>query len=218
MQLGFLGGTGIEGKGLALRFAATGASVIIGSRSAERARAVAQQYNAILGGAPIQGMTNPEMLAQSNIVFLTVPFDQAVSAVTAVRPYFPPALILVDVTVPVVLREGRAEHAALSSGSNSEAIALQLPGDVHLVAALKTLPAHVLAELGEELQCDEFICGDSHEAKEKVSAVLGLMPSLRLLDAGPLRSARILEQMTVLEIELNRRYKKKGARFKIVGI
>ena len=36
MPIGFLGGTGIEGKGLALRFARAGVSVIIGSRSAER--------------------------------------------------------------------------------------------------------------------------------------------------------------------------------------
>jgi predicted dinucleotide-binding enzyme len=49
-------------------------------------------------------------------------------------------------------------------------------------------------------------------------AVAELIPTLRPLDAGPLRNARILERMTVLAIHLNRRYKKKHARFRIEGL
>ncbi len=41
--LAFLGGTGPEGKGLAMRLALAGEAVIIGSRDAERARAAAEQ-------------------------------------------------------------------------------------------------------------------------------------------------------------------------------
>ena len=67
MRIGFLGGTGIEGKGLALRFARAGVSVIIGSRSTERARAAAAQYNQEAGTTLISGKTNAEMLASSEI-------------------------------------------------------------------------------------------------------------------------------------------------------
>jgi predicted dinucleotide-binding enzyme len=45
-----------------------------------------------------------------------------------------------------------------------------------------------------------------------------LIPSLRALDAGPLRTARTLERMAVLAVDLNRRYRKKGARFRIQGV
>ena len=44
--LAFLGGTGPEGKGLALRLALAGEAVIIGSRDAERARTAADQLSA----------------------------------------------------------------------------------------------------------------------------------------------------------------------------
>jgi len=47
MIIGLLGGTGIEGKALALRFAAAGCSVLIGSRAAERAALAAEQCGAV---------------------------------------------------------------------------------------------------------------------------------------------------------------------------
>src|SRR6059036_1097947 len=97
--LGFLGGTGIEGKGLALRFARAGANIIIGSRSRERAEATSLQYNDIVGQPVVQGMANKDMLAAAQIVFLTVPADQVDSAVDSSRADFAPGLILVDVTV-----------------------------------------------------------------------------------------------------------------------
>ncbi|PYV06577.1 MAG: NADPH-dependent F420 reductase, partial [Acidobacteria bacterium] len=61
--VGFLGGTGIEGKGLALRFALAGVPVVIGSRSEERARSAAQEYNTFLGKPLLRGMVNRDMLA-----------------------------------------------------------------------------------------------------------------------------------------------------------
>src|SRR5436189_4770364 len=55
LSIGILGGTGDEGRGLALRFAHAGHSVIIGSRSLERACAAAAGLGAELG---IRGMEN----------------------------------------------------------------------------------------------------------------------------------------------------------------
>lgn len=218
MRIGFLGGTGIEGKGLALRFAAAGASVILGSRSEERARAKAAEYNAILGKPIIEGMVNSRMIATSGIVFLTVPFEQAVAAVKDCRGDFVPGSILVDVTVPTRFADGRVEYLEQEKGSNAEVISEHIPEGVHLVGAFKTIPAHILAEIGQNLECDVFVCGDSREAREEVMETARLIPRLRPLDAGPLRNARILERMTILAIHLNRRYKSKGARYSIVGI
>src|SRR5687767_13743065 len=56
MQIGFLGGTGVEGKGLALRFVSAGAEVAIGSRSEQRAKEVALHYTEIIGKSDITGM------------------------------------------------------------------------------------------------------------------------------------------------------------------
>src|SRR5437773_1685512 len=139
--VGFLGGTGIEGKGLALRFALAGVPVVIGSRSEERARSAAQEYNTFLGKPLLRGMVNRDMLASAGIVFLTVPADHAVAAVEACRDDFPSGLILVDVTVPTQIKEGRVEYLERKEGSNAELIAAHLPDRVRLVGAFKTVPA-----------------------------------------------------------------------------
>lgn len=218
MRIGFLGGTGIEGKGLALRFAQAGAEVIIGSRSKERAETAATQYNNDLGNAVIQGMGNLEMIASSEIVFLTVPSNQAVAAIDSCRDALSTGPVVVDVTVPIEFREGKPVYIEQDAGSNAELLASRLPAGAHLVVAFKTIPAHILAEIETPLQCDVFVCSDSKEAKDKVMQAARLIPTLRPLDAGPLQSARILERMTFLAIQLNRRYQVKGARFRIEGL
>jgi NADPH-dependent F420 reductase len=216
--IGFLGGTGVEAQGLALRFAAAGASVFLGSRSPQRAVIVAETCNAILGKPLLCGLGNREMLDTSKIVFLTVPFEQAVDAVEGCRSLLGSHHILVDVTVPMVFRAGHAVYIEQEGRSNSEIIADHLPDGVPLVAAFKTIPALILADLQQNLNCSLFVCSDTGEAKQTIIEAASLIPSLHPLDGGPLHMARTLERMTVLAAELNRRYKKKGARYRIEGI
>jgi hypothetical protein len=216
--IGFLGGTGIEGRGLALRFALAGADVVIGSRSQVRAQGAADAYNRLLGNGRMRGLVNREMLAACDLVFLTLPFDQAPEAVEALGPDLRTGTIVVDVTVPMRFVEGRAEHVDLPEGSSAEHLAARLRSGIALVGAFKTLPAHVLADLETPLECDVFVCGDSSEAKERVMETARMIPTLRPLDAGPLRMARTLERMTGLAVHLNRRYRKRGARYRVQGL
>lgn len=216
--IGFLGGTGIEAKGLALRFASAGASVVLGSRSLERAAHAAETCNAILGKPLIYGAGNCEMLSAAEIIFLTVPFAQAVDVVQGSLSQHLSNHIIVDVTVPMVFRGGHAEYLEQEGVSNSEIISRHLPDGVPLVAAFKTIPAFILAQLATELSCDVIVSGDVVNAKQKVMAAASLIPSLRSLDGGPLRAARTLERMAVLAAELNRHYGKKAARYRVVGI
>jgi len=216
MRIGLLGGTGPEGKGLALRFAAAGTSVVIGSRTEEKASTAARQFNSLVGGSLIKGALNQSMITHSEIVFLTVTSDQVISALGSVG--FAQGQILVDVTVPMIVDKSGVDYSEPNPGSNSELIATCVAKDVHVVGAFKTIPAHVLAELGTPLDCDVLICSDSKEAKKRVAAAVDLIPSLRPLDAGPLKAARTLERMTVLAVHMNRLLGMKGARFKIMGI
>jgi predicted dinucleotide-binding enzyme len=62
------------------------------------------------------------------------------------------------------------------------------------------------------------VCGDTPEVSAAAIALLSRIPSLRLLDAGGLQSARLIERMTALAIVLNKRYKVRGARFRVVGL
>ena len=217
LRIGLLGGTGIEGRGLALRFAHAGAQVIVGSRARERAAAVVQELNQRLGRESIQPAENREMLSQSDLVLLTVPFAQAADALDTYRNDFRPGLTVVDATVPVKSKSTPGP-GDLPEGSGSQFLAKRLPEGVHLVAAFKTIPAHVLAELEVPLDCDAFVCGDSEPDKARVIEAIRLIPGLRPVDVGGLDAAATLERMTALAIRINRRYKTKGARFRVIGL
>jgi predicted dinucleotide-binding enzyme len=87
-----------------------------------------------------------------------------------------------------------------------------------MAAALKTIPAGVLGALDVPLDCDDFVCGDSADARSAAMNVLSEIPTLRPLDAGGLESARTIERMTALAIVMNKRYKVRNARFRMVGV
>jgi len=218
VNLGLLGGTGVEGRGLALRLGAAGANVVVGSRTVERAASAAAQYNQALGSSRIQGAGNLEMVAAADIIFVAVPFDRAVDAVQSILPATRAGQVFVDVTVPLTFAEGRVDYVEVPQKSAAEQLATVLPAGVDLVGAFKELPAHVLGDLGTPLDCDVLVCGDSSAARERVMGVIRMIPTLRPVDAGQLSSARVIERMTMLAVQLNRRYRSKAARFRILGI
>lgn len=100
----------------------------------------------------------------------------------------------------------------------AEALRAHLPAHVQLACGFKTLPARLLEHHTEPLECDDFICGDSPAARERAAAVIATIPGLRPVDCGGLDAARTLERMTWLCVMLNKRYKKHGARFRVLGI
>jgi NADPH-dependent F420 reductase len=218
LRVGLIGGTGEEGRGLALRWARAGARVIIGSRSAGRAKEAADELNHILGGAIVRHGENREAITESDFVLLTVPFEHAASTVEAHRDEFRQESILLDITVPVSFEKGRVRYVELPEGSASEHLRALLPERVPLVAAFKTEPAHLLVEPDARLDCDVFVASDSKEAKARVMEAIRFIDGARPVDAGALESARSLERMTVLAIGINRRYKVKAARYRIVGL
>ena len=216
-RIGLIGGTGAEGRGIALRLAMAGCQVQIGSRSEDRARNTADEMNRQIGSQPVAGADNREVIENCSLLFLTVPFDHAAETLRRHESHFISDQVLIDVTVPVLFDKG-PRFLSLEEGSGSEHLRSRLPSDVPLVATFKTMPAELLSEPDAPLECDEFICSDSSEAKERVLRVLQRIEGVRWLDGGPLRFCRSLEGMTLLAIEMNRRYRVKGSRFKVVGI
>jgi hypothetical protein len=217
LKIGLIGGTGEEGRGLALRWAMAGAQVTIGSRSLERAREAADELNQHLSRSLIRAAENSEAIAESEFVLLTVPFAHASATLEAHLKDFRAGSILIDITVPVSFDKG-ARYIDLEEGSASEHLARLLPESVPLVAAFKTEPAHMLADPTESLDCDAFVASDSKEAKARVIEAIRFIEGLRPVDAGTLVSARALERMTVLLIGINRRYKVKAGRFRVLGL
>jgi NADPH-dependent F420 reductase len=217
MQIGIIGGTGAEGRGLAARFASAGATVLVGSRQLDRAQATvtALRANAAL---LLEAATNAEVAVQSNVIFLVVPFAGLGELLETHRADFRPDSLIVDVVVPLTFQGGVPSVMNISEGSASEFIRARLPAHVRLAAALKTIPASILGSLGTQLECDDFVCGDSAEARTATIELLRMIPTLRPLDAGGLEAARTIERMTALTIAINKRYKVRDARFRVVGV
>jgi len=216
--VGVIGGTGEEGRGVALRLAMAGARVTIGSRAIDRAREAASTLNAVLGENRIRAALNEQAVSESDVVLLTVPFDHAATTLKSLESFFRAGSLLIDITVPISMDQGRVRYKELPEGSASEHLQKVLPAAIPLVAAFKTEPAHLMLDPGVELNCDTFVAGDSKEARHRVMSLVKSISGLRPIDAGPIYNARAIERMTVFLIRLNRRYKVRTGRFRIVGL
>jgi NADPH-dependent F420 reductase len=215
-MIAVLGGSGQQGRGLAQRFARAGASVVIGSRDPERARAAINAWGPAARGIDVD--SNDAAVARADVVVLTVPFSSVAALLADVGPRFVTGTLVIDVTVPVTFTAGKMELSPVPEGSASEHIKARLPDRVALAGTFKTLPAYVLDEVDQPLDCDEFVCGDSDEARSRAVSLMQLLPGLRAVDVGPLSRARFIEHATALAIAVNRRHKIHTARFKVIGL
>lgn len=210
--LAVLGGTGKEGTGLALRWARAGYTVIIGSRSAERAAEAAAAMNAALGVAQVRGLANEAAAQAGEIVVLTVPPEAQLATLESVRALLP-GKILVDATARVDARNPKPPE-----GKASARLAQDLLGpDVRVVGAFQNVPAHALKQLDRELASDVMVTADDADARAAV-VVLAEAAGMRAYEAGGLDNGLVVEGLTALIIAMNKRYKSKTGGIRISGI
>lgn len=219
-HIAIIGGTGDQGKGLALRWAQAGFTIIIGSRDGARAQTAADEFKTILGGnAALRGTTNSEAAAQASIVVLTVPFAAQIATLKDIVPSLQPGTLLIDVTVPLEPAVGGKPTRMLGvwAGSAAEQCREYAPAGVEVVAAFHNVGAQALAELTHSVECDVLVCGDAKAAKERARPLVEAIAGCRYVDAGPLANARTVEAMTALLIGVNIRYKKHSG-LRITGL
>ena len=198
-----LGGTGPEGLGLAMRLAAAGEGVIIGSRTSDRAREAAEKVLAILPQAKVEGLANLDALRQANRVVLAVPFD-------GLEPFLDggrlDGKLVIDVVVPLTFADGFCDVRDIpGAASVGELIQVRSPG-ARVVSAFKNIAAARLQALPAPVEGDCLLCGNHARARAEVAALVVRIPRLRAVDAGGLRVARHLEALTALQINLNRQH------------
>jgi NADPH-dependent F420 reductase len=208
-QVTVIGGSGALGTGLALRLAAAGVPVVIGSRDAQRARQVAARIREQTRNDAVQGLENGPAAEASDVVFLCVPFRNQSETLTNLKNHLREGQLLVDATVPLAAAvSGKATRMlGVWQGSAAQQAAEMVPGGVRVVAALHTVNAPGLKDLGHTLDEDVLVCGDRREDKARVAAYIELIPGLRCVDAGRLEMARTAEALTALLIGVNARYK-----------
>ncbi|MFI5057976.1 MAG: NADPH-dependent F420 reductase [Candidatus Acidiferrales bacterium] len=219
-KIGIVGGTGPEGSGLAYRWARAGERIVIGSRDAQRAAETAARLRERIGGsAQIEGADNAAVVAQCEIVVLTVPFTGQAILLKQLKSKWKPGTVVIDITVPLAATVGGAATRMLGvwQGSAAEQTKELLPTGVSVAAAFQNLGAELLGG-DDPVECDVLVCSDDEKAKQIAFDLAGKIPGVRALNGGKLENARIVESLTALLIGLNMRYKVHGAGIRFTGL
>jgi NADPH-dependent F420 reductase len=206
VRIGVLGGTGPAGQGLALRLAAAGLQVIVGSRSKPRACAICadlverwpKHYLAIEGGDNIAA-------ASADLVVVATPWDAAAPTAASVSEELS-GKVLISMANAVVRVGGEFVPLIPPRGSIAAWVQDAVP-TAKVSAALHHLPARELGDLSHELQADVLLCSDHHEATKATAELIDSIPGLRAVDAGSLSSAMAIESLTAVLLQVNARYK-----------
>jgi NADPH-dependent F420 reductase len=205
MRVALVGGTGSFGTALARRLQAAGDDVVIGSRDVERARAASAEVGA-------RGATNAEAVGAAEIVVLAVKADAALDTARELADAIGETPTLCVASELLFAKDG--VRPSSDPRSLAERVAETLRGPV--VAGLHSLAA---ATLGGDEPPDEdaLVCGDDVAAKQLALELADKVCAGRALDAGPLASARALEGLTAVIVNLNKKYKA-HAGIRITGV
>ena len=199
-----LGGTGPQGRGLALRLAKAGHTVVIGSRDSARAQEVAESL------APgedlhLSGAGNAEAASGAEIVVVAVPWDAHEPTLKGLVSELE-GRIVVDVVNPITFDALGPVGLPVAEGSAAEQAQALLPGS-SVVSGFHHVSAKHLLDESESVDTDVMICGDDRAAKDRAMALAEAIPGVRAVDAGPLRLSRFLEGMTSVLLSINKGYR-----------
>ncbi len=215
LSIAVLGGTGKEGKGLAFRWARAGYRVYIGSRSAEKAVAAANEIKEMLGdGISVEGMGNLEAAHEAHIAVLTVPYSAHRDTLESVKDELK-GKILVDVTVRLVPPKVATVQMPAAGSAAQEAKQI-LGDDVQVCAAFQNISHEHLLE-NSDVECDVLVTGTSKDARTETIKLVEAV-GLHGWDAGPIENSVVIEGMTSILIGINKKYGSTYAGIKITGV
>lgn len=206
-RVAVIGGTGPQGKGLGYRFAKGGHDVVLGSRAAEKAEAVAAEVVERLGGGAgsLTGAANADAVAQCDVVLLAVPYDGHDELVASLQLGGKTVISCVN---PLAFDKRGAHGRVVDAGEGSAAESAQrLQPEAIVVGAFHNVSAVGLWGEEEYLDEDVIVVGDVVEAKQVAMDLAASVTGRVGVDGGKLRLARQLEPFTAVLISINRKYK-----------
>ena len=194
-QLGILG-TGRMGARLAAMFARAGRTVVLGSRSLDRANIIVRRL-AIPG---LSAGTYDDAAGAEAVLPAIFLRDELVPHLTSVRHQLNGKL-LIDISNP--FNEDYSDFLTPWNSSGAELLQGHFP-KARIVGAFKNVFAEVFDRpMFDGTPSDVLVTGDDEEAKRQFLALCEGTP-FRYLDAGPLRNSRTVERLTLLTGRLGR--------------
>ncbi len=191
-------GAGNVGGTLGKRWAKAGQEVAFGVRDPGDARIAALVRES---GPSARAASVPEAVREAAVVVLTVPWANAQEAIAAAGNLR--GRILIDATNPLPLTPECLRQGLVIGHTTSAAEEIaRWAAEARVVKAFNTTGFQNMADPVYGTQgLSMFLCGDDAEAK-KVVADLARQLGFEPVDVGPLRSARYLEPLAMLWIDL----------------
>lgn len=202
--VGFIGGTGPQGRGLAARLAQAGYKVLLGSRTEEGAAEGVGKILDAVSHFDVRGVDNATACRDSDVVVVVVPYAAQTATLVPLAP-----LIGNKVVVNCVNSLGfdvRGPYAdPVAAGSAAEECQSILP-EARVVGAWQNVSAVKLNRPREPVDVDVLLTGDDEAARDVVAELVEAIPGMRAVHAGPLRLSRPVEELTAVLIAVNKRY------------
>ena len=209
-RIAVIGGTGPQGKGLGSRFARHGHTVVLGSRSAEKAGPVAEEVSARLegveGAGAVTGAANADACAEADVVLLAVPYDGH-DELVATLPL--EGRVVISCVNPLAFDKRGAHGQVIDGGEGSAAESAQrlAPGAAVVGAFHHVSAINLWGDQDYLADEDVLVVGDSVDAKAVAIELARTVTGRDGIDSGKLRLARQLEPLTAVLISINRKYK-----------
>jgi NADPH-dependent F420 reductase len=216
VRIGIIGGTGGIGEGMALRMAPFH-TVVIGSRETEKAQVCCKECEETLQQRGVScsliGKTNQETVDFADLIILAIPFKFLVSTIQELKGL--EGKIVVSPVNPIEKTGEYFSYAPPKEGSAGLLARKLLPLEAKLCVTFNNIAANRWRDLNDPLEFSVAVCGDDEDAKRTVRELIGGIPHLKPLDAGPLAVAPLVESLTPLLLNLGRfnRMKDVGVRF-----
>jgi 8-hydroxy-5-deazaflavin:NADPH oxidoreductase len=204
--IGFIGGTGDLGTGIAIHLAKD-YEILLGSRSIEKARATVNTILTEKGKRDyfernLKPEENKKVVETCRIILLTVPHENAIETVKGLSGSFAGDQILISAVAPVV-KVGKEFLSQVDSSAKSvsQQIADLLPKSVKVATAFQSVPAHILYE-ERPISSDVLVTCDEIETYQKVAEIVSKIEGLRPLYLGTLNLSGEVERLTALVLNI----------------
>jgi len=223
MNIGIIGGTGGMGKGFAFRWCKNH-DIIIGSRDAERAASTATEYTSQANEAydkingTITGKDNLSVARESQILVLSIPYDNIDSICSQILPEVSDDCIVISPIVPMTKTDTGFECVAIKDNKpfSHQTVEKHMKDKTKLVSAFHVISEKKLINPTLALDYDIFVAGDSKESVEVINGLINEIEGLRPIYLGPGTLAYLVEMCTPLLLNAMIRNKMKNPGIKII--
>jgi 8-hydroxy-5-deazaflavin:NADPH oxidoreductase len=225
--IGLIGGTGDLGKALAFHLAKGPDTVLLGSRSQEKAEACVSDIFSEKGASQteigdlrrhLKPCTNQEVVKLADVVIATIPYENAVDTVRDLTPHFKGNQLFISAAAAVQKSENGEFKAPIGTHSLTLQLRDILPATVKVAAAFQTVPARTLYKGKENFAADVLVASEDKETFVKTAEIVSQIKGLRALHIGSLELSAEIESLTSILLNIGIKNGIKNPTFKVESL